>query len=227
MTEQVQVIKKQEGVEDENGTPQALSAESASAMTKFNKFDTVEEQMQYAEHLIKSKLINFAKPEHAVMAFNVGRALGVDAAISAAYMYPIDGKITLSVHLATALARKAGVDWQIIKDGVKEEIGKTADGKPMYDVVTEIKFYRKNENLGKVMENTLRYTWKDAKAAQLDTKDNWKKRPRNMLRSRCLMDGIRFVASDAIMGLFYESTEIAENSERTIELDEEGNIIMG
>lgn len=219
-------VTKDPNLENEVVEKPAITEEGKSALTKFNKFETVEEQLQYAEHLIKSKLINFAKPEHAVMAFNVGRSLGVDASISAMHMYPIDGKITLSVHLATALARRLGVDWEIIKDGVKEKIGENAQKQPIYDMITQIKFYRKNEVLNKVMENTMTYTWKDAKNAQLDTKDNWKKRPRNMLRSRCLMEGIRFVASDALMGVFYESTEIAEGSQKTVDIDDEGNIII-
>lgn len=206
---------------------QSLSVESRQELTKFNNFINVEEQLKYAKYLIDSKLINFAKPEHAVMAMNVGRALGVDAAVAATYMYPIDGKITLSVHLATALARRAGVDWEVVKDGVKEEIGTDpTTNKPLYDIVTEIKFYRYNEKLDKVMVNTMTYTWKDAINAQLNTKDNWKKRPRNMLRARCLMEGIRFVASDSIMGLFYESSEMADSSNQTYELDDEGNIII-
>lgn len=198
------------------------SEEQKQSITKFTDFNTVEEQLNYAKYLIDSKLISFATPESAVMAFNMGRALGIDYAVAATYLYPVNGKITLSVHLATALAKKAGVDWEIKKDGenIKNQQGQ------LVDIVTEIKFYRYNKKLDRVMENTLTYTWKDAAAAGYLTKDNWKRMPKNMLRSRCLMEGIRFVAPDCIMGIFYETTEIGDNSGITIDLDDEGNPIL-
>jgi hypothetical protein len=199
-----------------------MPEEHKQQITKFNNFNTVQEQIEYAKFLIDSKLISFGSPESAVMAFNMGKALGIDYAVAATYLYPVNGKITLSVHLASALARKAGVDWEIVKDGepIKDQNGQ------VIDVVTEIKFYRYNNKLKRVIENTIKYTYQDAAKAGYLTKDNWKRMLREMLRSRCLIGGIRFVASDCIMGVFYEASEIADNSNLSLDLDEEGNPII-
>lgn len=187
-----------------------------------------DQAMAYAEKLIETGLIKFSKPEHAVLAFNLGRAMGLDPTVAATNIYVVSGKPTLSVHLITALAKKSGlVDWEIIEDGVEVV---DAEGKqiPPY-LRTTIKFYRYNPKMNRTMENTVVYTWTDAANAGLTSKDNWKRMPKNMLRARCLSEGIRIVAPDMLAGVFYESSEIADNSTKdkyTIVDDGNGGVML-
>lgn len=47
-----------------------------------------------------------------------------------------------------------------------------------------------------------------------------------MLRSRCLTEGIRFVAPDVLMGVFYETGEMMDSSNQVYDIDSEGNVIL-
>lgn len=204
-----------------------LTKQEKASITKFQDFQTVEEQLNYAQWLIDSKLINFRKPEEAIMAFNMGRAIGLDPAVAAVNLYVVNGKITFSVHLAAALAKQAGVDWQLIKDC--EEVRDESGNQVAPFLVTEIRFLRYNEKLRQTVENHFSYTWTDATNAGYTTKDNWQRLPKNMMRARCLIEGIRFVAPDVLAGIFYEATEIADNTQNlNVEtvLDEDGNPVI-
>lgn len=189
-------------------------------IVKFNQFSNVNEQLAYAQTLIDSNLVPYKKPEQVVLTANLGKALGVSFEVAALNMINIQGKPTLSVHLMSALAKKAGVDWEIVKDGVKEEV----DGK--MDIITTIKFYRYNEKLKRVMENTFSYKYSDAVLAKYTDKDNWRTKTKNMLRARCLAEGLRFVASDVLMGVFYETGEMADAVNKNFKVDDEGNYII-
>ena len=189
---------------------------------KSEQFNNVNEQMKYAQLLIDSGLVAFKKPEQVVLAANLGKSLGISFEVASQNIYNIQGKPTLSVHLVSALAKRAGVDWEIIKDGEKivNEEGKAID------IVTTIKFYRHNSKINKTIENTISYSWTDAIQAGYSTKENWKTKTRNMLRARCLTEGIRFVAADVLMGVFYETGEILDAKGESFDVDENGSIIL-
>lgn len=189
---------------------------------KFEQFNNVNEQLKYAQLLIDSGLVAFKKPEQVVLAANLGKALGITFDVAAQNIYNINGKPTLSVHLATALARKAGIDWEIMMDSEKVY---DKEGNAI-DLTTTIKFFRFNEKLNRVFENVISYSWSDAVKAGYSIKENWKTKPRNMLRARCLMEGIRFVGSDVLMGVFYESGEMMDGHNIDFELDSDGNVII-
>lgn len=197
-------------------------AEQEVNIVKFQEFNNVNEQLKYAQLLIDSGLVAFKKPEQVVLAANLGKALGVSFEVASQNIYNIQGKPTLSVHLITALAKKAGVDWEIIKDAetIKDDAGKAID------VVTSIKFYRFNPKLNRVIENTISYSYIQAQKAGYTTKDNWKTKLSNMLRARCLTEGIRFVAPDVLMGVFYETGEMMDANNQVYDIDDEGNIIL-
>lgn len=192
------------------------------SIIKFEQFNNVNEQLEYAQMLINSGLVAFKKPEQVVLAANLGRALGISFDVAAQNIYNIQGKPTLSVHLISALARKAGIDWEIIKDAEKEvdEEGNATN------IITTIRFYRYNEKLKRVITNELSFTWNDAVRAGYSTKDNWKTKPKNMLRARCLTEGIRFVASDVLMGVFYETGEMLDANNQVYDIDENGNVVF-
>jgi hypothetical protein len=100
-----------------------------------------------------------------------------------------------------ALIRAGGVKWQTVEDfvQVKDPEGKVIDYK------TTIKFIRDD------IEESISYTWSDAKKAQLTSKDNWQKYPRNMLYWRCFSMGARRVAPDLCMGM-YLASELADTT---------------
>jgi len=195
-----------------------ITEEAKVDIVKFEQFNNVNEQLEYANLLIKSGLVSFKSPEQVVLAANLGKSLGVSFEVASQNIYNIQGKPTLSVHLITALAKRAGVDWEVIRDGVKTEDGS--------NIITEIKFYRKNKELDRVIENTVTYSWEDAKLAGYILKENWRKKTRNMLRARCLTEGIRLVASDVLMGVFYESGEMLDAKGKVFDIDENGNVIL-
>jgi hypothetical protein len=118
-------------------------------------------------------------PEKVISVIQLGRELGLGAVSSLNNIHNIHGRTTLSVHAISALLYKAGVAYKIMKDFEKYEKPKVQeDGSigTQTDVETVIRFYRMWN--GQVIENDIRYTWSEAQAAGLTTKDNWKKMPR-------------------------------------------------
>lgn len=195
---------------------------SEQDITKFDGFTNIEEMKNFSQVLIDSKLIPFKTAEEAVTVALMGKELGIGFTTAMNCIYNIKGKPALSVHLATALAKRAGVDWQIEKDA---EYIKDADGKTI-DAITQIRFFRKNKDLNKIIENVIVFKWSEAVKAGYTIKDNWSKLPKNMMRSRCLMEGIRLVAPDVLVGLFYEASEIADNTKDIdYEILEDGTFI--
>jgi len=193
-----------------------------TALTKFDNFKNLDEMKSFAAELIKSKLIPFRTPEEAVTVALMGRDLGIGFSTAMNNIYNIAGKPALSVHLAAGLAKSRGIEWQIEKDA---ESIKGPDGK-VVNIVTQIRFFRFNKEMNRVFENVMTYSWKDAVAAGYTTKDNWKTKTRNMLRSRCLTEGIRFVCPEALMGLFYEASELLDSTtDYQYSTDDEGNVI--
>lgn len=201
---------------------EVVKVEDEVSIVKFEQFNNVNEMLKYAQLLIDSGLTALKKPEQVVLAANLGRALGVSFDVATQNIYNIQGKPTLSVHLVTALAYKAGISWEILEDNVTLF---NEEKKPI-DKRTTIKFYRFNPKINKVIENTISYTYSQAQAAGYTTKDNWKTKLTNMLRARCLTEGIRFVASDVLMGVFYETGELMDANNQTYDIDDEGNVIL-
>jgi hypothetical protein len=206
--------------------------EQQHSLTKFDNFSNLDEMKSFAGELIKSKLIPFKTPEEAVTVALMGKDLGIGFSTAMNNIYNIQGRPALSVHLAAGLAKQRGVDWQIVKDCEKE----VDDKGNVIDLITTITFFKFNDKLNRVMENTLSYRWTDAVKAGYTSKANWKDKTRNMMRSRCLMEGIRFICPEALMGLFYEQSEVLdsttnleydidENDNVTIIRDKEGKII--
>lgn len=193
-----------------------------SEITKFDGFSNLNEMKSFAGELIKSRLIPFKTPEEAVAVALLGRDLGIGFSTAMNNIYNINGKPSMSVHLAAGLAKKLGVDWEIVRDGeaLKDDSGKVVD------MITEIRFYRFNTHLQRTITNMMTYKWSDAVKAGYTTKDNWKTKTRNMLRSRCLMEGIRFVAPEALVSIPYETTELLDSTTtHNYDTNEEGEVV--
>ena len=200
-----------------------VKQEEHNQLTKFDNFKNLDEMKLFAAELIKSKLVPFTTPEAAVAVALTGRDLGIGFATAMNNIYTIAGKPSLSVHLAAGLAKKRGLEWQIEKDA--EQI-KDATG-AIVDIITQIRFFKLNKEMNRVIENVMTYTWKDAAKAGYTSKDNWKTKTRNMLRSRCLMEGIRFTCPEALMGLFYEASEMLDSTTNlNYDIDEEGTVTI-
>jgi hypothetical protein len=100
----------------------------------------------------------------------------------------ISGQVACNAQLMLSLALRNGVTYE-----VKEES----------DTGAKIEFRRGD------MSYVSEFSKKDAEAAGLTGKDNWKKYPKDMYFWRCVAKGIRRVAPDAVMGL-YTPDEITE-----------------
>jgi len=189
-------------------------------VAKFNDFNDIGDMMGFAETLIKSKMLPpaYNTPEKVVAAVTQGKELGFDPMTSLSNLHVIQGKPTLSVHAIAALLARAGIVWKIVKDC--ESIEK--DGK-VVDKITTIRFLKKWH--GETIENDISFTWKEAQAQGLTVKDNWKRMPQIMLRNRALAIGARFVAPDALLGI-YETTEMAEVMKVEHTVDAEGAVVI-
>lgn len=125
-----------------------------------------------------------------IMAY--GRAIGVEPLVALNQINIIKGKPTVSPQLMLALARKTGelADLQISDDG---------------DTCT-VTLTRKGQS-----PHTEKFSMTDAKAMNLDTKDNWKKQAAVMRKWRAIAAACRIVFPDIIAG-FYTPEEMGTDA---------------
>lgn len=199
-------------------------------LTKLSEFSSAEEMLKYAELLISSKLVptSFKSPEQLVAVILQGKELGFGPVTAINNIHNIQGRATLSVHAIAALLKNAGISYKLIEDGVFVRKDGTVDKTKVADVEyadkrTTIRFYEKPKSMNIIIENDISFSLSEAKSQGLLEKDNWKRMQLIMLRARCLAIGARFVAPNALLGM-YETTEWADVSGITLELDEDGNI---
>lgn len=162
--------------------------------------------------------------EEAFTIAQMGKELGFPTMQAFHYIIPIQGKLSLSAKAIGALLRKGGVKYITTEDGVYTYKGgsatpSTPDEKPI-DRRTTIKFIRDG------LDEICTFTWKDAEAQGLTTKDNWKRMPREMLYARCLAKGANRIGADLLLGL-YTIEELADSfniDERKIKREDDGAI---
>lgn len=143
------------------------------------------------------------KPEQAIAIMLKGRELGVPAMQAFGQINVIQGKPTISAELMLAL---------IYRDcpGAKVEYTKyEIDG-------CHIKATRPGHKPA-----TFKFERGDAEAAGLLGKDNWRKYPRAMYRSRCISEMARSVFPDCLMGCSYTPEEINPD----VRVDEDGVVV--
>lgn len=205
--------------------------------------------IQEAQSLIDSGFLpsTFKRPEQVITAYMMGAELGFDKVTSINSIHVIEGKPTLSVHAISSLIKKAGVHYELIKDFetvYSETQMLNKEGKPAFnksgepvmkktaiDVETVIEFTQyvpiktpDGKTAYKEVTNAIGFRWSEAVDQGLDKKPNWKRMKRIMMRARALAIGARFAAPEALMG-YYESNEIADSKNITLNIDEEGNPI--
>lgn len=121
------------------------------------------------------------RPGAILAAILYGRALGLDGMVSLREVHVIDGTPSLSATAVLGRIRAAGhsVELQEGNDKCLAK-GRRADSGD---------------------EHTAVFTLEDAKTAGLTGKDNWKRYPRAMLRSRAVTELARALFSDVFAGL--------------------------
>jgi hypothetical protein len=217
-------------VEKEKMVADLKVTEKSNEITKFDNFTSIEDMLKLAEVMIKTKLIpiTLKQPEQVVAVILQGKELGFNAVTSLNNIHNIQGRATLGVHAIAALLKRKGITYKLIEDGVfvKEDgtVDKVKLANTSYkDRRTTIRFY---ENFhGKIIENDISFTLKEAQDQELLKKSNWKRMPLIMLRARALAIGARFVAPDALLGM-YETSEWADIKNQDYNIDEEGKVTL-
>jgi hypothetical protein len=140
--------------------------------------------------LFKSGLFPNAKNEYGAFAIiEYGHEIGIPPMMALKNINIISGQLACNGQLMLALALAKGVKYEVQSE--------TETG-------CSILFTREGHK-----PYTATFTQKDAEAAGLANKENWKKYPKDMYYWRTVAKGIRRIAPDAVMGL-YTVDEITE-----------------
>ncbi|MEN6321716.1 MAG: hypothetical protein ABFD82_23580 [Syntrophaceae bacterium] len=140
--------------------------------------------------LFKSGLFPNAKNEMGAFAIiEYGYELGIPPMMALKNINIISGQLACNAQLMLSLALSRGVTYAVLEES---------------DTGAKIEFKR-----GSQSPYVAEFNQKDAQAAGLLGKDNWKKYPRDMYFWRAVAKGIRRVAPDAVMGL-YTADEISD-----------------
>lgn len=155
----------------------------------FKDFDGM---FRFSQIMVKSgKLPKDINPETACMMIMYGQELGLPPMKSLLETFDsIQGKLSLKPAMMNSMIRQAGHTIEIDKWEQDECI------------ITGIR-----KDTGTKL--TIRYTMKDAERAGLNSKDNYKKNPKNMLFARAMGNLGRMLFSDVI-GNMYDSDEFPE-----------------
>jgi outer membrane biosynthesis protein TonB len=129
-----------------------------------------------------------------------GRELGIPPIASLNTMAVVNGRLTMEAKAMLAIAnQRAGVVWKVIESTVKS---------------CTIEFSRPN-----FQPLVVTFDEKDAAAAGLLGKSNWKTYPKAMFFARAASAGIRQIAPDAVLGL-YATEEMSDTITVLPEKDE-------
>lgn len=160
-----------------------------------------EAMLAQAQTLVRSgflpKAINTAEKALAVM--QTGKELGIGSMQSLRAIHIIDGKPTMSAELIAGLvlSRIPGAMLRVVE--TNEDRCLVHAARPGHE------------------PTPFGFTIKDAERAGLLGKDNWRKYPRAMLRSRCITEAARAIFPDATMGL-YDADELGAITNETGEI---------
>lgn len=125
----------------------------------------------------------YKSPQAIVAVVEYGRELGIPPAAALNTMAVVNGRLTMEAKAMLAVANKrAGVTWKVLESTTKN--CKMQFMRPGFEPI-EVTFDEK-----------------DALAAGLIGKQNWKMYPRDMYFARCASRGVRQIAADAVLGLY-------------------------
>lgn len=205
------------------------SKENASAAILL--VDSWDERVIVAEKMLEGQMIpsSFSSPESVISVIEMGTELGMGPWAALNHIITIQGKVTLTLNAMLSIARSKGVLIKVVKDYELTEVAvRTKEGvKKIQDRTTSVVVTRGEDIYspsGKLLDSRISeyvYTkfWAEAVKADLASKDNWKKMPRQMLRARTITEALRLYAADIILGM-YESTEIGDANNIIIDIKE-------
>lgn len=153
--------------------------------------------------LLKSGFIpsSIKSPEQFLAVILKGRELGLPPMYSCAHIVIIQGKPTMSAEVMLAMIFKNCPGTKIQYLEVTNEKCTIKASRPSGE------------------PSTFSFSMADAKAAGLDTKENWRKYPRAMLRSRCISELARSLFPDCVAGVSYTAEELGAN------VNEDGEVV--
>lgn len=171
-----------------------MTTETAKQLSLVERNLTDEQIRSKAELLLKSKFLPPAIQtiEQALAIIMTGHDFGLGLMESLRSINVIQGKPCLSAQLMLALCQRTGE----LEDMKVEETEKDKLQGVTKCVVT-VKRKGKSPHI-------YSFSMDDAKALKLDTKDNWIKQPKTMLRWRAISGNLRVSFADAICGLYTE-----------------------
>lgn len=157
---------------------------------------TVNDIAKMADAVAKSGLFGIKKPEEAMALMFIAQAEGSHPAIAIRDYHIIQGKPALKADAMLARFQSAG-------------------GKVQWDDITDTKV---SATFSHPSGGSVKIDWtiERAKTAGLSGKENWRKFPRQMLRSRTISEGIRTVFPGVIVGV-YTPEEVQDFEGKTID----------
>lgn len=152
-----------------------------------------------------------------------GREIGVTPWVSLHGMHVVQGKVVMGIHVFLGMALKNHILVDVVED-YKKVVNK--DGQ-VTNYITTVEITRKYKEFDGLIK-TYRFSkrWSEIKKAGLDQRDNYKKRPIGMLRTRCITEALRLYAADIYMGT-YETTEMLDVTDTAYTVDEDGQHVEG
>jgi hypothetical protein len=184
-----------------------------------NNLSTREEYEVLLQSGALPKGLNTAEKLMAVV--QTGKELGLTAMVSLNNINVIEGKTVLSAALLGALLKRRGIAWKWTKD---HEVDPTNPER----IITELEFRYICPITKSLERDNFSVSWGQMVLAGYTEKQNWRKYPKEMLRSRCLSYATRAYFPEVIMA-FYIDEEIvdATNAEKyDIVINEEGEAIV-
>jgi hypothetical protein len=153
-------------------------------------YGSIDETMSLGKLLAQSGYFADSRDAaQAVVKVLAGRELGFGPIASMTGINIIKGKVTLSANLIAAAVKRSGrYNYRVRK---------------MTDEACEIVFFEGKEEIG-----VSSFTMTDAKAAGLNSGDNWRKFPRNMLFARAMSNGAKWYCPDLSGGPLYTPDEL-------------------
>lgn len=151
-----------------------------------------------------------------------GRELNITPWVALNGMHVVQGKVVMGIHMYMGLALKNNILVDVTEDYKK--MYSANDKTKLVDIQTSVEITRKHAEFGGLIK-TYRFSkrWSEITKAGLDTRDNYKKRPILMLRTRCITEALRLYAADIFMGT-YESSEIIDITDEAYTVDDDGNV---
>lgn len=203
-------------------------------------------QKDYLQILIDSKVIKTKSLEEAFTIQQYGKELGLSTMTAFNYIYNYKGTLTLYVKAIRGLLLKSGlVTWRTLQDAmylysdgsfkntskttitvVKDGVSTEQEDKAI-DRQTIIEFTRTFPNGNTIIDyGTFEFSTA-SKAGLIKSDSAWANYPRNMLYARAFSYGADRVASDLTLGFYSldEMSDVAKTKEEYITRNEDSEII--